>query len=295
MDSTGAMWTFVRTVEQGSLSAAARALGRTPSAISKSLAGLEARLGVRLLERSTRQMRPTDAGVAFYERCRPLFDAFTDAEESVRSLQTAVRGRIRLTATPAFGRTRLVPALAAFAERYAEIGFDLQVTGQRIDLVEDRIDLAIREGRLVDSSMIATRLGAFQVVLCASPGYLAHCGRPVSAARLGEHDLLMVPPGGRDTDARRLRLPGGRALPAEPRFVVNDLHALRQLALADRGIAAVPEFLVDADFAAGTLRRVLPRMRLPSFPVTALTPQRRYQPRRVRLLVDFLVDWFRRG
>jgi DNA-binding transcriptional LysR family regulator len=223
MDSTGAMWTFVRTVEQGSLSAAARALGRTPSAISKSLARLEEHLGVRLLERSTRHMRPTDAGMALYEQCRPLFDGLAEAEETVRSLQTTVAGQIRLTATPSFGRTRLAPALAAFAALHPHVTFELLVTGQRVDLVEERIDLAIREGHLVDSSLIATKLGAYRVLLCASPAYLERRGGRISAARLGEHDLLVAAAQGPDTDIRSLRLPDGRTLAATPRFMVNDL------------------------------------------------------------------------
>lgn len=290
------IWTFVRTVELGGLSAAARALGRTPSSVSKSLRLLEERLGARLLHRTTRRVQPTEAGLELYRRCRPLFEAFGEAEDAVRERRTELAGPIRVTATPTLGRARLVPALVAFVRRHPDVRLDLHLTAHRVDLAEEAIDVAVREGRLADSRLVATRLGTFGIVLCASPAYLARRGTPRTPADLGGHEMLAVPamvdPDGLAIDARRFRLPPGGTFAATARFVVNDLATVADLARADCGIAALPAYLVEEDLAAGRLCRILPTLPLPEFPVTALTLDRRHQPRRTRALLEFLTEWF---
>jgi DNA-binding transcriptional LysR family regulator len=283
MEPIAGMWTFVRTVEAGSLSAAARRLGRTPSSVSKSLRRLEDRLGARLLHRTTRRMQPTQVGLDLYARCRPLFDAFGEAEDRVRERRTALDGVLRVTATPALGRALLAPALVAFAREHPAVAFDVQLTGHRLDLVEAGIDVAIREGPLADSRLVATRLGDAPNVLCASPGYLGERPALRRPADLARHALLLPSA----TPARELR-----RLPAA-RFVVNDLYTLAELARAGCGIAALPGYVVADDLSAGRLRRVLARLPLPTSPVHAVTLDRRHQPRRTRVFLEFLTAWLR--
>jgi LysR family transcriptional regulator, regulator for bpeEF and oprC len=292
-DTVGAMWAFVRVVEAGSLSAAARELGITPSGVSKQLSRLEARLGVRLMQRTTRQVRPTESGTALYQRCRHLFDALDDAEESARSLATKLAGTIRLTASSALGRAHVVPALAEFAVEHPNVDFELTLTGRRVDLVGEGIDIAIREGALADSGLIATRLTEFGIALCASADYLARRPAPRAPADLAAHDFLSIESATLESEliAAAFRV---ERVEMRSRFRVNDLVSLRDLALAGCGIAALPIYLIDDALAARRLVRVLEQVALPRIPVTALCPDRRYQPHRVRVLLDFLKQRFRR-
>jgi DNA-binding transcriptional LysR family regulator len=289
-----AIWTLIQVIDAGSLSGAARNLNLSPSAVSKQLSRLEARLGTRLLQRTTRRVQATAEGMALYERCRPLFDGLGEAEEAVRTMRSALSGRLRLTATPAFGRARLVPAIGEFARRHSELKVELVLTSQRADLVEEGIDLAVREGTLEDSSLISTRLTEMQIVLCASPAYLARRHAPTTLAGVTEHDVVSVPLAGLDRNAWRIELSHGRPLEWQPGLVVNDLFAVRELALDGFGLAPLPDYLVETDLAEGRLVRVLPEVALPRQPVTALYPERRFQPARVKVLVDFLVDRFAR-
>ena len=288
-----AIWTLIQVIDAGSLSAAARELGITPSGVSKQLSRLEKQLGVRLLQRTTRRVRPTEEGLALYHRCRPLFDALGEAEEAVRTMRTALSGRIRITATPAFGRARLVPAIGDFADRHPDLSIELVFAAHRMDLVEEGIDLAVREGPLPDSSLIATKLGEMRIVLCASPDYLERRAAPKQLNALAQHDIVSVPVAGPDSDPRRIELAKGERLNLRPRILVNDLFSVRELALDGRGIAPLPDYMVERDLADGLLVAVLPKARLPRLPITALYPGRRFQPQRVRTLLEFLVERFR--
>ena len=288
-----AIWTLVHVIEAESQSRAARELGVTPSAVSKQLTRLEGRLGVRLLTRTTRRTRPTEEGMALYKRCRPLFDAFADAEEAVRSMRASLSGSVHITATPAFGRALLAPAVGEFAAMHPDLSFELTLTTRRTDLVEEGIDLAVREGPLPDSNLIATKLTSVRVLLCASSEYLGGRPAPTDVHELAQHDILSVPASGPVPGARRIELPGGRHRRLRPRIVINDLLALRRLALDGRGIAPLPSYLVERDLREERLVAFLPEMFEP-VQVTALHPDRLYQPTRVKALLAFLVDRFRR-
>lgn len=288
-----AIWTLIQVIDAGSLSAAARELGITPSGVSKQLSRLEKQLGVRLLQRTTRRVRPTEEGLTLYHRCRPLFDALGEAEEAVQTMRTALSGRIRITATPAFGRARLVPVIGDFADRHPDLSIELVFAAHRMDLVEEGIDLAVREGPLPDSSLIATKLGEMRIVLCASPDYLERRAAPKQLSALAQHDIVSVPVAGPDSDPRRIELAKGERLNLRPRILVNDLFSVRELALDGRGIAPLPDYMVERDLADGLLVAVLPKARLPRLPITALYPGRRFQPQRVQTLLAFLVERFR--
>jgi len=283
-----AIRTLVLAVDTGSLTAAGRRAGRTPSAVSKQLSRLEESLGARLLERTTRSVRPTAAGLELVRRARPLFDAFDEAASTVQELRDEVRGRVRISASPAFGRVCLLPLLARLAAEHPRLELDVLLSARRLDFIEDGVDLAIREGPLEDSAMTARRLGTSEVLLCASPAYLERRGRPRNLDDLERHDLLVVPRSGPASDLSRLRGRDGRRLALAPRVRVNDLVGLGELAEAGAGIAFLPDYVARAALERGALVRVLPRTQLVRLPVHAVYPSRRHLPVRVRVVLDAL-------
>lgn len=294
-DRLDAIRTLVCVVDLGSLSEAGRRLGLTPSAISKKITRLEEGLGVRLVERSTRRVRATDAGLELCERTRPLFEAFAEATAAVRESASALRGRVRLTASPALGRARVMPVLRRLAAEHPGLSFDATLTGKRVDFFEDGIDLAVREGTLDDSSLVARRLGTASVLLCASPQYIERRGWVRTVDDLERHDLLLVPAAASLRDLADLRGRDGRRLRLEPRFSVNDLFALRDLAERGAGIAALPDYVARTALAGETLVRVLPKVTVAEIPLHAVYPSRRHLPRRVAVVIDALAAAFAAG
>lgn len=285
-----ALHTLVHVVELRSLAGAAERLGITPSAVSRRLARLEEALGVRLVERTTRRVRATDAGGALVHRVRPLFEALGEAEDEVRAQDEAPSGRVRVSATPAFGRACLVPCLADLAGQYPGIDFEVVLTGRRLDFVEDDLDLAVREGPLRDSALVARRLGHSAVWACAAPQYLARNRRPRRLEDLARHDLIVVPAAGPATDVSQLRGPGGKRLDLVPKFVVDDLVSVVDLAERGCGIALLPDYLAEPARIAGRLVRLLPRARITELPISLLYPERRYVARRIRLVRDAMIE-----
>ncbi len=279
-----ALRTLVLVVDAASFTEAARRVGLTPSGVSKQLGRLEEALGARLFERTTRKVRPTLAGLQLCQRVRPLFESFEDAARAVRDQGERIEGRLRISASPAFGRAVLVPALHALSLAHPALRFELTLTGRRLDFVEDEIDLAIREGALADSSLIARPLTVARVGLYASPGYVKRRGAPKSFAELARHDVVSIPQAaaglGLHPDVRRLAL--------EPRFQVDDLFAVAELAEAGAGIAPLPDYVARGRVAKRALVRVLPRTDVARFPIHAVYPSRRYLPRRVQVVVEAL-------
>jgi len=283
-----AIRTLVLAIDGGSLTDAGRRLGLTPSAVSKQLSRLEDALGARLLERTTRSVRPTAAGLELVQRARPLFEAFDEATATVRDLQTEIAGRVRISASRAFGHACLLPILARLAAVHEKLEFDVLLSARRLDFIEDEIDLALREGPLEDSSLTARKLGSAAIVLCAASAYLERRGRPRSLDDLERHELLVVPPSGPASDIARLRGRNGRRLRLVPRFRVNDLIALRELAEAGAGIAALPDYVARPGLASGRLLRVLPRTTIARLPLHVVYPSRRHLPRRVQVVLEAL-------
>jgi DNA-binding transcriptional LysR family regulator len=283
-----AMRALVLAVDGGSLTGAAMRLGLTPSAVSKQLSRLEDALGSRLLERTTRRVRPTAAGLALIERARPLFEALDEAGADVRDLQTAVRGRVRISASRAFGRLCLLPLLAGLLAQHEDLQIDVVLEARRLDFIEDEIDLAVREGALEDSSLTVRRLGEAAVQLYASRAYLERRSPPRSVEDLRDHDLLAVPALRPETDISQLRGRQGRQLELVPRVRVNDLLAIVEVAEGGAGIVALPAYVAVAPVARGTLARVLPRTTLARFPVSVVYPSRRHLPQRIQVVLDLL-------
>jgi DNA-binding transcriptional LysR family regulator len=279
-----ALRTLVLVVDSGSFTEAGKKARLTPSAVSKQLGRLEDVLGVRLFERTTRNVRPTLAGLELCLRVRPLFESFEDAARAVSDQQERIEGRLRISAAPAYGRAVLVPALHALSLAHPGLQFELRLTGRRLDFVEDEIDLAIREGALVDSSLVARPLGLAHVGLYASAGYVKRRGAPRSLAELVRHDVVSIPPAaaglGLHPELRRLAL--------VPRFQVDDLFAVAELAEAGAGIAPLPDYVARARVERGSLARLLPRTDVARFPIHAVYPSRRHLPRRVQAVVEAL-------
>lgn len=295
MDRLRQMALFAQVVQAGSMSAAARELGLTASAVSQQMRRLETDLGVVLLHRSTRRLSLSEAGAVFLEGCQAMLGAARGAEQRLADLRDAPVGELRLAAPADFARRHLAPALAAWLLANPKLRLRLFAGDERIDLIEQRIDLAIRIGRLPDSSLVARRLGTWDEVLCAAPAYLVRRGVPRQPADLLAHDWLsltvlaepahveLVAPDGR---SERLRM--------EPRLAGNSASALRELALAGLGIARQPRLDVGEELRRGELVQVLPGWSLGELGVYAVTPRRDEQPAKVRQAIDALRDYLSR-
>jgi DNA-binding transcriptional LysR family regulator len=282
------LWTFAAVVEGSSLSAAARRLELTPSGVSKQIARLERRLGVRLLNRTTRRLGLTEAGSALYRGVRPALEACEEAARRVSALQTQLRGPLRITATPGFGRLHLLGAITSFRRDHPEVRIEVDLTERRVDVIEERVDLAIRQGRLPASGLIATRLCTYTLVVCAAPRYLAEAPPPRRWRDLAAHSILLFADAEVAVDRLVATLPDRRSLAAATGVRINDPFALRDLARAGVGITLLPSYLVDEDLASGALVRVLPTLALPEQPVFAVYPDRRYLSPKVRVFLELL-------
>jgi DNA-binding transcriptional LysR family regulator len=289
---SGEIEVFVRVVELGGLSAAARAFRMTPSAVSKLVARLEARLGVRLINRSTRRLELTPEGAAFFERGVRILDDMDTAEREA-AVGATPRGRLRVNVSVPFGVHCLLPLVPDFLARHPDITIDIALTDQVIDLLEERADVAIRVGPLRESRLVARKLGESRMIVVASPAYLQQHGEPRTPADLAKHNMLgfcfvkliegwpfVDGAGGASTIA-----PLGNAL-------VSDGEAMRHLVLAGLGIARLSAYQVSRDVAAGRLVPVLEGYNPgDTEPVHAIfVGQGGHVPARVRAFLDYLVD-----
>jgi len=284
---------FVAVMETGSFAAAARARGTSPGQASKLVSRLEATLGVRLLNRTTRALAPTAAGRAYFERIRALLADLDDLDTALREDAGAPRGRLRLTAPVSFGTLHLAPALNAFAARHPDIALEVEFTDRVARLVEEGFDAAIRIGRPEDSSLIARRLCDMRVMVLAAPGHLARNGTPESPADLARHDCI-IDSNFRDRDLWRFRGPGGPvSVTVRGRLCYSSPAACLDAAEAGLGIARVPEFVAAPSLAAGRTLCLLEGFEEPPFGVFALWPPGRHLAGSVRALVDFLAERYR--
>jgi DNA-binding transcriptional LysR family regulator len=286
LEKTAGLEAFVRTVDEGSFASAARLIGATPSAVSKSVARLEHRLGVRLLQRSTRMLSPTAEGAAYYERVAPHLRAIEEAEDIVQAPKTA-RGLLRVTVPTTFGRPLIAAWAGSFLGRYPDIKLELSVTDRRIDLIRESFDIAVRIGAQQDTNLVGRCLGVLHYVLAASPKYLQRKGVPKSIDDLKEHALLRYLQGGRPLPFSFAD--GTRVAPDGP-FDTDDAHYLIDAAVEGAGITQFMRLAIKDDLADGRLRVVLAKFPLFTTPVYVLHPFDRQLPLRVRLFIDFLVE-----
>lgn len=291
MDLLDSMKVYVLAVEKGSLSAAATACGISATMAGKHLRTLEQRLGMRLLNRTTRRQHLTAFGEDYYVRCKEILRMVVESDAQAQNLQLAPTGQLRITAPVTFGTEALIPALSEYLDRYPQVSVDVALCDRAVDLVEEGFEAAIRIGQLPDSALIAKSLAPYRLMICASPEYLARKGTPGKPEDLSQHECLSFSPAAlahwRLTDQD-----GEYRVPVSGRLQVNQGQALRVAALHGLGIVLQPAILLEADVRAGRLVQLFPTHELPSRPMNVVYLPDRYRSPKLRSFVDFLVERF---
>jgi DNA-binding transcriptional LysR family regulator len=285
---------FLRVLDLGSISAAARTLELSPAVASQHLKRLEAALGVRLLQRSTRQLKVTPEGAALAERGRPLIEDLEALTSDLGRAAEEVTGTLRVTLPAAFGRQYISPLLPEFLARHPRLRLSIDLSDAMLDLVAEGFDLGLRIGTLEDSNLIARRLADNRRLLCASPGYLERRGVPKAPGDLEQHDCLLMAGAKGPRDRWTLLSPDGSETTVRVRGPVesNTGEVVRDAALAGLGISLHSAWHVCEDLKAGRLEVVLPEYRLPESAIYAVMPERRLMLPRVRAFIDFVVAQF---
>ena len=295
MDRLNSMAIFVRVVALGGFAAAAREASLSPTMVAKHVQALEAHLGSKLLNRTTRRQSLTEAGHIYHAHCRRLLADIDAADQSVGLLRAAPRGTLRVTAPVTFGTRRLAPALADFLRLYPDVNVDLALNDRVVDLVDEGYEAAIRVGHLPDSQLVARSLQPYRSMLCASPDYLRRRGRPKAPADLASHDCLGFSFAGVRARWRLTRDGTDETVPFTPRLRANNGEALRQAALAGAGIAMQPEVLLADDVREKRLVRLLPAWSLPARPLHIVVVRDRQTTPKLQCFVDFIVERFQAG
>lgn len=288
MDRLESMAVFVDVVSAGSLAAAAERRGLSPSMVGKHLRALEARLEVRLLHRTTRRQRLTEAGELFLERCHEILHQYDAAEDDTSTLRGEPVGLLRISAPVSFGVTRLAPVTAAFLAEYPKVDVELLLTDAPVDPIGDGVDVAFRIGPLPDSSLMARPLvDYYQMIVCAAPTYLARRGAPETPHDLPQHDCLGHTRWGLRHAWRFNGKDGVIEVPVKYRLRIDNGLALREAALAGAGIILQPHALVGADIAAGRLQRLLRGYEARGRQLYLVYAQDRAAPAKVRAFLEF--------
>ena len=295
MDQFKQISAFVESATRGSISAAAAAAGVTPAIIGRRLDALEARLGVRLLTRTTRKLTLTFEGQAFIEDCQRLLNDLADAEASVSLGGVKASGHLRLSAPAGFGRKHVAPHVAAYLDAHPEVTLSLDLSDRVVDLINEGIDCAVRIGELSSSSLISVRLGEMRRLVVASPEYLALCAPPLTLDALSQHACLSLGQqrGWSFRDPSQPEQPV--TIKVTGRLECNDGAVLHEWALAGRGLAWRSLWEVGEDLRAGRLVSVLDDFAAPPIGIYAVFPQRRQLPLRVRLFIDMLKHTYGRS
>jgi DNA-binding transcriptional LysR family regulator len=295
MDRFQSLVAFARVVEAGSFARAADRLDLSVSAVSRHVADLESHLGARLLNRTTRRLSLTESGQAFYERCVQLLADLEEAEEAVTAGAIVPRGTLRMTASISFGAGYLAPAIAEFRQRHPQLRFDIELSDRAVDLVDERIDVAIRIGGIGSQALIGRRIGTAQMVCCASPSYLARHGTPRTPADLADHACLTYEYSS-DGNLWRFTDAAGESHDVKVTGFAhsNNGAMLAALAVAGVGVTVEPDFILAPDVRAGRLVRILRDYAPPTIIIHAVYPSRRHLSAKVRAFIDFLALRFER-
>jgi len=293
MDRFRELETFVSVVETGSFVRAAEQLRISKSAASRIVSDLEERLGGRLLQRTTRQLSLTEAGQAYFERCKQLLAEISEADDAVASLSSQVVGLLKVNAPLTFGTLHLAPLWGEFLKRYPQVRLDVSLNDRIVDLVSEGFDLAVRiTSQLQDSSLISRKLASSRIVMCASPDYLDQRGTPQSLAELATHDFIGY---SYWASGDTIHLESGElheGIKVSPRLRVNNGDTCRAAALAGLGIIFQPTFIVGQDLLSGELVEILEEWHTGEVGVYAVYPVRRHLSGKVRVMVDFLAAAF---
>lgn len=294
MDFSAQMLIFANVVEHGSISAAARSMGQTPSAVSKQIGLLEDQVHYRLLNRTRIGVSPTQEGQDFYEKCRAMADKFKEAEALILNLDGTPRGKLKIACTVAFGKSQLIPALPMFMKEFPEIEVSLDLTDRSIDLQSEGFDVAICfDAQDKNPDAVVRRIMQSKRVLCAAPSYLERNGTPANFAALANYNCLSIA-----GNRKRNYWSGGgdcqeQNVEAQGNFEGNSTDVIFHAALAGVGIARLPSYMVNQKFRSGELIHVLPTYSPPSTDIVVLFAERRNLAPKIRVFVDFLVATFR--
>ena len=291
MDVMHSMAVFRRVVEAESFSAVARETNMSQSTVSKHIASLEERLDTKLLNRSTRSLKLTEAGKEYYHHCIRILSDFQEAEASVGKGKIDPTGTLRISTSAAFGRTCILPYLSEFLSTYPDINIDLIFNDDYIDLVKEGIDLAIRIGPLEDSSLIARKIGSSPRVVVASPEYLVNHGRPKKPADLIKHDCLFYTlQKSPDLWYFNSKQEGDESIRVNSRLKASSPDAICDATLEGLGISILGEWYVRKHIQKGKLKVILPDYKPTTFDIHAVYPERRFVPQKVKRMIEFLTE-----
>ena len=295
MDNLADIAVFVRVVQRGSFTLAADELQISRAAVSKYVSRLEERLGARLMQRTTRRLSLTEAGAALFEASRGALERIEEAEGAIARFQSEPRGRLRVSAPMSFGILHLGPILAEFAREHPLVMLDLAFDDRYVNLVEEGFDVALRIGKLADSALVARKLAATRLVVCAAPSYLAEHGEPEVPEDLAAHNCLLYSYLA-TANVWRFTATDGREIPVAVggNLRANNGIVEAEAAVAGMGILMTPTFYVGPLIRAGKLKRILCAYRGPEIGIHAVYPQRSHVPPKVRAFVDFLARRFGR-
>jgi DNA-binding transcriptional LysR family regulator len=294
MDRADGLVVFVEVAEQGSFAAAARRLNRSPAAVTRGVAELEARLGVRLLNRTTRAVSMTEAGQRFLAGAKRVLADLEEIERAAAGAGTAPRGELRITAPILFGRLHVLPIVTEFLGRFPDVSVSLSLVDRPVDLVEEGLDVAVRIGTLAESSAVATSVGSVRRILAAAPDYLAQHGTPQVPSDLAVHAAVAFSgiSGGEQWMFRDQA--GESGVVVNPRLVVTTAEAAVDAARAGFGVTRVLSYQAAADIAGGSLVRLLPAYEGDEIPIHLLYPGGRHPPPKLRAFLDFTMPRLRR-
>ncbi|MBH3429027.1 LysR family transcriptional regulator [Pseudomonas alkylphenolica] len=291
MDRLSAMRVFVTVVDLGSQSAAADHLDLSRPVVSRYLAELEDWVGARLMQRTTRRLSLTAAGQETLSRCRQMLELAGDLQAAVRAPDEAPRGELRISVSTSFGQAQLVDAVAAYVKRYPGVTIDLQMLDRTVNLVDERIDLAIRTSNELDPNLIARRLSVCRSVVCAAPAYLREHSTPMQVEDLTRHNCLTHSYFGRHL--WHFEVNGESvSVPVQGNISANEAMTLQRAALAGSGIAMLPTYQAAAALRSGELIRLLPQAKPQELNLNAVYTSRKHMPATLRSMLDFLAERF---
>jgi DNA-binding transcriptional LysR family regulator len=285
MDRLASMETFIRVVETGSFSGAARQLRVGQPAVSKTIAQLENYLGVKLLTRSTRGLTPTEAGLGYFERARRAIEEADEAELAARGAGKGLKGRLRICGAVTFARIHLIPLLPQFLAQHPELDLEVILDDRQVDLVQEGIDVALRMGRLPDSALTARRIARCKRLVMGTPAYFDRAGIPATPAELSRHQTVVYLQEGSVWSFRRDS--SELALTVPSRLRVTAAEGVRAAVLAHAGLAIASEWMFSPELRSGAVRPVLQEWDLPTHDLSAVFPAGRSAPAKARAFVDF--------
>lgn len=294
MDRWHAIKGFINVLELHSYTAAARKLGSSRSHLSKQITGLEDALGVRLLNRTTKHVSPTEIGQAYYEVCSRTLGELENAEADLGALRRAPRGKLKILAPKSLAVLELVDASRSFADAYPDLEVAVFIEDELLDIVEHGFDLALRFGEQPDLALVARKIASFRMVPCATPRYLKKHGVPRKPADLAQHNCLRHLDMTKNSSWHFEEKGQDVAVTVHGRISSNSTVFLHECVLHGEGIGLMPSYSVRKDIKARRLRPLLTKFGTASLPLYAVHPSHRHLATKVRICVDFLVDWFER-